>query len=539
VRWVLRHGRLLVWFSVSAVLQGLGHGLLALAAGLLGRALATSDPIWLGSVPVRFGPLTLACIGLGSAVAKGLGASWGATVQSRLAQNVANDVRRAMAEKLLSGGGKGGANAVAARLALRVRDVETGVEQGVLGGSRAAIQLAPLVVGLVLASPKLAFAAMVLLAVFGALSASARASWSRSQRRAASLAESIHEELDDLVQHIDVWRTYGAGDRVLLSLDALGRSSARSASRVEGGRALLSSANEVLAALVLVVAVWAAVGSALAVSSATLIAFAAMFFMMYRPLRDLGDARAALARGRSALTALAEVLANEDGDTPPPRRAWPRAHLAVEGVGVDAVRTTFRLAPGEIVAIVGPTGSGKTTLLRALLGLEPRAGGRVLYGAEDLAGACVGPGARPFAWAPQDAPVLSGTIEDNLLVTLESAERGLATLGAGELAVELRGVLLGASGRPLSGGERKWIAIGRAIASGQPVLLLDEPTAGLDRVAREHLLSALARLRVDRSIVLVTHETEPLRIADRIVTIGETDPAPIRTVPETADRSRT
>jgi ABC-type transport system involved in cytochrome bd biosynthesis fused ATPase/permease subunit len=73
----------------------------------------------------------------------------------------------------------------------------------------------------------------------------------------------------------------------------------------------------------------------------------------------------------------------------------------------------------------------------------------------------------------------------------------------------------------VSGGERKWIALGRAIASGLPVLLLDEPTAGLDGAAEDAMLAELERLRATRAIVLVTHQARVVRIADRVVAIGE------------------
>src|SRR5262249_41811324 len=145
-------------------------------------------------------------------------------------------------------------------------------------------------------------------------------------------------------------------------------------------------------------------------------------FMSYRPLRDLGDARSSLERGAMALASL-EELAPQEGCTPreapAPRRSWSRETLTVGRIGVrrgaDAsLPTSFTARPGEIVAIVGPTGSGKTTLLRVLLGLEPSATGSVRYGEEDLTRRGVGPGERPFAWMPQESPVISGTLEDNL-----------------------------------------------------------------------------------------------------------------------------
>ena len=186
--------------------------------------------------------------------------------------------------------------------------------------------------------------------------------------------------------------------------------------------------------------------------------------------------------------------------------------------------TSFRADPGEIIAITGPTGCGKTTLLRALLGLESVVG-RIHYGTEDLASRGVGPGERPFAWVPQEAPIVSGTLVDNVLLGRaqdDDISAVLRSLGADELVRCWKHDRLGATGRPVSGGERKWIALARAIASGLPVLVLDEPTAGLDEKSEARVLDAIVRLRRERTIILVSHERRAIAIADRVVLLGST-----------------
>src|SRR5690348_5083904 len=82
---------------------------------------------------------------------------------------------------------------------------------------------------------------------------------------------------------------------------------------------------------------------------------------------------------------------------------------------------------------------------------------------------------------------------------------------------------LGAAGRPVSGGERKWLALARAIATELPVLLLDEPTAGLDLEAERLVLDALAPLRGRRTMVLVSHVARVVAVADRVVRVGAVD----------------
>jgi ABC-type multidrug transport system fused ATPase/permease subunit len=530
-RKVLVHRALFSWFLIAATLHGVGHGLMALAAAFLGTAFVedSSGPSSLLGIAVS--PEGLALVGVVAATVKGAGATVGATLQSRLAQKVAGWVRRDVAAQLLLGGSALPGGQLAARLSVGLREVERGVEEGFLGGIRAGLALAPLGVALALVSTKLAWAALLILVPFAGLLSLARRAWKRSYVRASLVAEGIHQEVDELVAHMDVWRAYGAAEPVCQTLDGLAEQAARAASRAEGARAALSSANEVLAALTLLGCVAFARWFSLPVGDGTLIAFAVPFFMAYRPLRDLGDARAALERGALSLASLEGAARKRQfpEETAPAPRRWESAVLEVRGLGVargqgDVVRTSFVVRPGEMVAIVGPTGSGKTTLLRALLGLEPEALGTIRYGDEELASAGVGPCARPFAWAPQDAPLLAGTLEENVVFgSARPSARAtdvLRSIGAERLARACAADQLGATGRPVSGGERKWIALARAIASELPVLLLDEPTAGLDAAAEESMLAEFERLRATRTIVLVTHQQDLVRLADRFVVIG-------------------
>ena len=272
-------------------------------------------------------------------------------------------------------------------------------------------------------------------------------------------------------------------------------------------------------------------------------AFAAVFFMAYRPLRDLGDARAWLTRGAVAMEAVERTSGEALLGTAYARRgrepgceaqtisedlqrrtaATGLQRLELEAVGARSrgPRTTLTVQPGEMVTVVGPTGSGKTTLLRALLGLEAAAG-RLRYGGRDLSDAAVGPRTRPFAWVPQDAPLVTGSVLENVGLHApdqESATQALREIGA-ERLLELGAELIGPGGRSLSGGEQRQVAIARALASGQPVLLLDEPTVGLDREASQKVLGALQRLRGKRSLVIVTHARAVIDGSDRIVPIG-------------------
>jgi ABC-type transport system involved in cytochrome bd biosynthesis fused ATPase/permease subunit len=367
----------------------------------------------------------------------------------------------------------------------------------------------------------------------------ARRRWRAMHARAMGSDDALHEEIDDLVRHTDLWRAFGSGHHVANVVRERGSEAARARARAEAARTALSASNEVLAALALALAVMLASRLPGSAGGATLVAFAAIFFMAYRPLRDLGDARSWVSRGERALRELGEVAACV---TETRRRPQLRAVAGQAGdttlevrdlaVGERCPPVSFRLRPGECVVVLGRTGAGKTTLARALLGLEPEARGSVRLGGRRLEPGEVGPEARRMAWVPQEAPVVSGTLEQNVGLiggTARGARAELALLGASDLGDRIAHVKLGAAGRGLSGGERRWISLARALSTGLPVLVLDEPTSGLDEASRRRVLQVLAAMRGRRSLVVVTHDADVLALADQVLQIGggqDARPAP-------------
>ena len=170
-----------------------------------------------------------------------------------------------------------------------------------------------------------------------------------------------------------------------------------------------------------------------------------------------------------------------------------------------------RIEAGTIVVIRGATGIGKTTLLRTLLGFAKTRAGVVRWN-----------GKRPFAWVPQDAPIVRGTLAENVALGGDANVRdAMEAIGAVALYEKLGDAQLGVGGRALSGGEKQQVAIARALATNKPVLLLDEPTSGLDDRAQAAVLAAIEKLRGKRTVILVTHRPEPCAIADEVITFDE------------------
>jgi ABC-type transport system involved in cytochrome bd biosynthesis fused ATPase/permease subunit len=445
--------------------------------------------------------------------------------ETRLGASVANRLRIRLVRRLLADGSTVPAPRLLALLAVRLREIEAAVADGILKTWRSVAQLVPLAVCSVVVSPALAAFALLGVVPFAVCLAMLRTRARHASDVSQTLVQRLEEGVDELVRNTDLFRTYGAGERVITAVDRAGVAASVSAARVDMNRAALSGANEVVAALAVIGV--AALSSRLGRSDITgaLVPFAAVFFMAYRPLRDLGDARGRVSRGVVAYEAIEQATegpkASDAAVRPSPWSAErpPLVELSNFG-GLDRGRTlTVTIAPGEVVGLLGRTGSGKTTLFRALLGLEA-ARGELRIGGEPLVGAGVGPTCRPFAWVPQDAPLVTGTIAENvaLLGGDESvAEEALRAVGAERLVPMARTELVGPGGRPLSGGERRQVSLARALATKLPVLLLDEPTEGLDADASSAVLRAIAALGGRRTVIVATHRMDVLAVTDRVV----------------------
>jgi ATP-binding cassette subfamily C protein len=189
---------------------------------------------------------------------------------------------------------------------------------------------------------------------------------------------------------------------------------------------------------------------------------------------------------------------------------------------IDAL--SFRIQPGQLVAITGPSGGGKSTILRLLLGFEHPEQGSVLYDDQTLSSLDVGAVRRQLGVVLQDGRLMPGTVRQNLagMASLGDAEAWeLAELVA--LADDIRAMPMGMdtvitlNGGAFSGGQRQRLLIGRALAAHPRILMLDEATSALDNIAQRVITHNLAELGMTR--IIVAHRLSTIVGADRILVV--------------------
>jgi ATP-binding cassette, subfamily C, bacterial LapB len=205
------------------------------------------------------------------------------------------------------------------------------------------------------------------------------------------------------------------------------------------------------------------------------------------------------------------------------RFTYPEA----ETPALDGVRLKIR--PGERVAVIGRVGSGKTSLLRLAAGLYTPDEGAVLVDGIDLRQIDPAELRRHTGFVSQDVLLFQGTLRENIVLGLPFADDA-AVLAAAETAGltewvdrHPRGFDLpvGERGERLSGGQRQAVGLARALLHDAPMLLLDEPTSGMDFSTEAQLTQRLAAFAQGRTVLLVTHRTSLLALVDRVVVVDQ------------------
>ena len=199
-----------------------------------------------------------------------------------------------------------------------------------------------------------------------------------------------------------------------------------------------------------------------------------------------------------------------------------RTGLVLDGLDLE-------LHPDETVALVGPSGSGKTTVASLLLRFVDPVHGRISVGGIDLRHCRADLWREQLAWVPQQPTIFRGTVADNIRLgdpgaTVRSVRDAAVLAGADRFVQALPfgyETLVGDGGRPLSAGESRRIALARAFVRNAPFVILDEPTADLDRTSAGVVGEAVERLRSGRMVLLIAHRPELVEHVERVVLLED------------------
>ncbi|MBA4795417.1 MAG: ABC transporter ATP-binding protein [Phenylobacterium sp.] len=272
-------------------------------------------------------------------------------------------------------------------------------------------------------------------------------------------------------------------------------------------------------------------------ASAGDVAFAITSFMLMAGyLRNFGEITRMLQKGLDDLLDVAVYMRTEPqlADKPgaPPFRGeqgavvFDRVTFGYGGQEEKLYRDfSLAIAPGERIALVGPTGSGKSTFVKLLQRLHDLDGGRILIDGQDIAYVTQGSLRRAIAVVPQDPSLFHRTIGENIAYARPDATAEEVSLAARRARAhdfisrlpQGYGTLVGERGVKLSGGERQRVAIARAFLADAPILVLDEATSSLDVETERQVQAATEELMVGRTTIVIAHRLSTIRSADRIL----------------------
>lgn len=204
--------------------------------------------------------------------------------------------------------------------------------------------------------------------------------------------------------------------------------------------------------------------------------------------------------------------------------------VAFEGRARSAIQSvSLRIASGDHIALTGMSGAGKSTLLSLLLGFRRPDAGRILVNGTDLATIDSEDLRRRIAWIGQAPVLFHGTLRDNIRLGRPEADDGAVERAAAkarltEFAAALPQGLdtpVGERGVGLSGGQAQRVALARAFLKDAPLVLLDEPTASLDRDTEAEILESIHRLARGRTTLVATHSPAAMAIAGRRILLDQ------------------
>ena len=274
-------------------------------------------------------------------------------------------------------------------------------------------------------------------------------------------------------------------------------------------------------------------------SAGSLIVFVFYLGKMYKPMQDLSKMTDAYSKAVVGYERIREVLEThrEVMDLPGarPARAF-RGQIEFEHVtfgyepGVAVLRDiNIRIEPGQVAAVVGPTGAGKTTIVSLIARFYDPGSGRVKIDGRDVRSYTQKSVRQQISFVLQETLLFHGPVWYNIAYGKPGASRkeilwAAETANAREFIERMPegyDTIVGERGVTLSGGQRQRIAIARAVIRNSPILILDEPSSGLDASSEKLVFEALDRLMEGKTSIVIAHRLSTIRRADTIFVVKD------------------
>ena len=287
--------------------------------------------------------------------------------------------------------------------------------------------------------------------------------------------------------------------------------------------------------------VWYGASQVLAgrITAGELLVFLAYLRGMADPVRQFSKMGGIVGKSSVAAERLGDVFSEESEIREPSNPVVPnscRGELEFRsvsfnyGAGDMVLRSiSFRAEPGQTIALVGSTGAGKTTLVSLVPRFHDPVSGQVLLDGHDLRHLSLAFIRSRVALVLQEALLFHGTIWENMAYGRTGARREDAIAAAREAGIHdlIEGLpdgydtLVGERGATLSGGQRQGISIARAMLRNAPIVILDEPTTGLDAFSERRVMEALRRLTSGRTTLIIAHRLAAVTGADAILVLDQ------------------
>ena len=334
-------------------------------------------------------------------------------------------------------------------------------------------------------------------------------------------------------------RLHGAQQSQASRFGALSQSLRRLAIKSTIASAAMTPLTQLLAAaalsVVICIALWQSRGvvDSKDVTVGGFVSFITAMLMLIAPIRRLADVANPITRGVAALERGLSLLGDTGAESEGTHTAdRVRGEIVLNQVSVSfgteqapaLNNVSLRVAPGEIVALVGPSGAGKTTLVNLLPRFVNSSQGQITLDGHELSSWNLASLRSQFAMVSQDVVMFNDTIAAN--VALGSAmdeNRVHECLAAANLAEHIAALpqgihtVAGHNAAQLSGGQRQRLAIARALYKNAPILILDEATSALDTESERLVQDALQRLMQGRTTLVIAHRLSTIEHADRVV----------------------